>query len=610
MKTVTSRILFVLILACFTSATMVSQVKPKAGSPHTAKVNAGQPYVLMDANNLTSWVRSDGNYPALTHNEWNGEFPKGSGVGTVYQEGIVFGGKVFDGLYSDSIRITGNTYFTGMQPGSILVDQSGKTVGAEDPSNLSTRAYAVRADMPPTIEDDTASWPDLKVDAAAYYQKDTSQVSSQEIRDHAAQYFADWREWPAAKGAPWFVDSVKVVRNDAAFDPNNPHDIPGIPDAAETIWYVCNDEDPNVTAQFAGSPPIGIEEQVTLWAFHNLSPALQPLDNVIFKQVKLIYKGNVGANSNSHIDSLFICQWVDGDIGDAGDDYGGSDSLMNLGFEYNSTTTDNVYSSAGLMTPSDGFLYVNGSATFTGSQADSAIIDFQWRKGYRYNYERPMTSIFIHQTGTANSDPDNATYSGTLQWFNVFRNCMFRPQYPAGNPLYVAYNYPSSHHIVTSYFMSGDPVTGTGWIDGLDMSAGDRRFWSMHGPISLRLHDTAEVEIAHVAALGADNIASLQILKYYASYAKYVYTASVSPSTMVTSVAGREIVPRAFTVAQNYPNPFNPSTAIEFDCPNTTDVKIEVNNTTGQKIQTLLNKKIIAGNHQIKFNAQNFSGGV
>ena len=61
---------------------------------------------------------------------------------------------------------------------------------------------------------------------------------------------------------------------------------------------------------------------------------------------------------------------------------------------------------------------------------------------------------------------------------------------------------------------------------------------------------------------------------------------------------------------QNYPNPFNPSTTIKFNLPKSSMVKIEVYNIRGQKIQTLLNKKMDAGSHQVEFNAENLSSGV
>jgi ligand-binding sensor domain-containing protein len=68
--------------------------------------------------------------------------------------------------------------------------------------------------------------------------------------------------------------------------------------------------------------------------------------------------------------------------------------------------------------------------------------------------------------------------------------------------------------------------------------------------------------------------------------------------------------PNKITLSQNYPNPFNPSTTIKYDLPKSSDVKIEVYNIAGQKIQTLLNKKIAAGSHEIEFNAENRSSGV
>jgi len=62
--------------------------------------------------------------------------------------------------------------------------------------------------------------------------------------------------------------------------------------------------------------------------------------------------------------------------------------------------------------------------------------------------------------------------------------------------------------------------------------------------------------------------------------------------------------------SQNYPNPFNPSTTIEYDLPKSSDVNIEIYNIAGEKIQTLLNEKILAGSHQVEFNAENLSSGV
>ena len=69
-------------------------------------------------------------------------------------------------------------------------------------------------------------------------------------------------------------------------------------------------------------------------------------------------------------------------------------------------------------------------------------------------------------------------------------------------------------------------------------------------------------------------------------------------------------IPVTFVLHQNYPNPFNPSTQISFNLPKPEFVTLEIYNTLGQKIETLLNKAMKAGQHEVEFNAQNLSSGI
>jgi hypothetical protein len=208
----------VLIIFLVVSTSSNGQIKPGFNNHELSKAGAGLPYALMNGNNVTSWIHSDGFFNWLVRQSWNGEYPKGSGVGTIFSEGIIFGGFVSDGLYPQMLRVTGNSYQTGMQAGAIQSDASGNTVGTDDPTSLSSRAFAVRPDAPPFLAGDTSHWPDLRMDAATFLQKSADSVTSTDKQQIAIQYFKDWSEWPARKGAPWFVDSIRVVRNDAAFD--------------------------------------------------------------------------------------------------------------------------------------------------------------------------------------------------------------------------------------------------------------------------------------------------------------------------------------------------------------------------------------------------------
>ncbi|MCB5249969.1 MAG: T9SS type A sorting domain-containing protein, partial [Candidatus Cloacimonetes bacterium] len=59
---------------------------------------------------------------------------------------------------------------------------------------------------------------------------------------------------------------------------------------------------------------------------------------------------------------------------------------------------------------------------------------------------------------------------------------------------------------------------------------------------------------------------------------------------------------------KNYPNPFNPSTTISFSVIEATHVKIEIYNTAGQKVRTLVNDVRAIGNHSIVWNGHDDSG--
>src|SRR5512135_234991 len=93
---------------------------------------------------------------------------------------------------------------------------------------------------------------------------------------------------------------------------------------------------PMLTQNLSGSPLIGIEMQRTIYGF-NASGALS---SSIFCVTRLINK------SGAPIDSMYIAQWTDPDVGSPGDDFVGCDTLLNLGFGYNGGSVDQTYGSA------------------------------------------------------------------------------------------------------------------------------------------------------------------------------------------------------------------------------------------------------------------------
>jgi Secretion system C-terminal sorting domain len=86
-------------------------------------------------------------------------------------------------------------------------------------------------------------------------------------------------------------------------------------------------------------------------------------------------------------------------------------------------------------------------------------------------------------------------------------------------------------------------------------------------------------------------------------------SAKITPTTSVDE-SHDSIIPSKFSLEQNYPNPFNPSTNIEFSLPTSTHVTLEVFNTIGQRVATLVNGKLASGSHSVTWNASNVPSGL
>jgi hypothetical protein len=75
-------------------------------------------------------------------------------------------------------------------------------------------------------------------------------------------------------------------------------------------------------------------------------------------------------------------------------------------------------------------------------------------------------------------------------------------------------------------------------------------------------------------------------------------------------VDDNKVIPTQFDLSQNYPNPFNPNTNISFSLPTESKVKLEVFNSRGEVVTTLVSETRNAGIHTINWNASNLASGV
>ena len=68
------------------------------------------------------------------------------------------------------------------------------------------------------------------------------------------------------------------------------------------------------------------------------------------------------------------------------------------------------------------------------------------------------------------------------------------------------------------------------------------------------------------------------------------------------------MIPTDYSLSQNYPNPFNPSTTISFSLPSDNHTILNIYDISGKLINTLLDKNMKTGYHNISWDGKDFYG--
>jgi|GEM_PF-4427732 len=457
--------------------------------------------------------------------QWNGtthgsagNYPKEMGS-AIFAEGILWGAKVTDkyGLKADGsiltdgsgdgtprIRVNGSRYNTGLKAGKVLLDTNGKIKTSGYSENYrEQQIWRVRRDYnTANLIDDVIIW--------EVHTHDDTQAQMDTAR---AQYQHDWVEWPADEGAPYDDVNGDGMYTPATWDEENEvwvGDIPGIPGSGQTIWTVANDlpdefTDTGIPVSISeggfGSPPIGMEIQITLWGYD--VPDSNPLSNVIYKRIRMIYVGLPGGPDDATLDTVYFTQWSDPDLGTYTDDFAGCDTTLNLGYVYNGNTWDpqfkNDYYSP---VPAVGYDFLEGPIVDMGGNPDTL----------------GMTSFIYIAAGSSVGPPDQRNYKQTLRWFNQMEGFLPNPEYPTQEPYIDPLTFKTE-----KFLLAGDPTSGTGWVDGITLPPGDRRFLMNSGPFTMALGDTQDVVVGLVGGMGVDNLSSINVLKFNDKYVQYAY---------------------------------------------------------------------------------------
>ena len=462
-------------------------------------------YSVININNMAYWMKkSSAGTTAGSPNGTQADYPIGTG-GLIYEDGFLWGAKVSDGDTSGSyrVRVGGTTYYAGLHAGYVKYNAAGEVVGVTNPADHGV--WRVRKDW------ETAN---LTADAANFWK--TDEPDADQIAAVYEDYEYSWNNWPTDLGAPYYD-----ANNDGAFSLAD-GDIPGYPGADQTLWVVANDipyivdasgtvvDTQLVAENVYGAPPVGIELQVTMWAY--AFGASDPLGNVIFKKAIMKYTGlpvtHAYYSADAKLDTMYFTQWSDPDLGTYTDDYVGCDIGLSFGYVYNGNRLDGVFNGIyNLAVPAGGYDFLQGPVDNMDIDMDGDSTEFL-----------PMTAFTYFGAGSSISDPDLSDYQGSLQFFNLMEGYLPRPSYPTQIPWT-----DLSTGLTTNFALSGDPVAGSGWIDGVQLPPGDRRLVMSSGPYEMELGSTAEVVLALAAGTGNDAVSSVSVAKYVDTYAQYAY---------------------------------------------------------------------------------------
>ena len=440
------------------------------------KVTTNDNYKYIAINQILMWVSNNGDGSHDPGTDGNGFYWPGGVNATksaIFEDGLIWGCKI-----GRETRVNGNTHRQGLQAGKILPDGT-----ADDPSLSKYRVYKIRKgweNLPPSSERD--------------------------------DYERDYNEWPVEDGAPWVDIDGDGIFTRGTDEPEFVGD--------EVLWYVANDLDEARATFTYGMPSIGLEFQTTIFGFNRSGD----LGDIVFKKYLIINKGQ------NTCKDMVLGYWSDTDLGDAGDDYTGCDTVLSLGYTYNGTNSDGIY---GTPPPAVGYDFFQGPMV-EGSPTDSAKFLGKWIHGKK---DLGLTAFTVYLNGhPPYNDPAQGQPRGSIEFYRYLTGYLWN-----GEP----FTDPNTQEDV-KFVVAGDPVEGTGWYEGPGWPGGpppkDRRHVMASGPFELAPGDSQEVVIGIVIAVGQDNIDSITELKRKDKSAQIAYDLNFQltpspPSPELTGVA-------------------------------------------------------------------------
>jgi len=397
-----------------------------------------------------------------------------------------------------------------------------------------------------------------------------------------------WSDWPGDLGAPF-----RDINGNGVWDPGI--DLPEFT-GNQMVWTVCNDANNSLHAAVGATAPMGFELHC-LYAAFNVHGVL---DSAMLIRWTVINK------SDAHYENIYLGLWSDPDLGDPYDDLPGCDTTLNLGYVYNEDSLDieprDLQARGyGLNPPAVGFQMLEGPTV------KSKVDDTARFRGRLVPGKRNLTGssfIFYDEGWWAVGPPD-----GTGEYANIAYD------YLRGKIGTRHENLVRPDGSIVYFWLSGDPVTGTGDLPenfpfGGVLNGGDMRIMLNTGPFELARGDTQEVVAAVVLARGKDRLESVTQLKARARFIRDMFDNDYQFLNVPDepSVTAPETEPLEFYLSQNSPHPFNPGTRLEYELPEPASVRIRVYDCFGRELRTLVRAQQSSGVFSVEWDGTDAGG--
>ncbi|MCH7639556.1 MAG: T9SS type A sorting domain-containing protein [Bacteroidetes bacterium] len=395
----------------------------------------------------------------------------------------------------------------------------------------------------------------------------------------------DLRDWPVDWGAP-VLDGDGIEGNYDLEEGDQPAIM-----GDQMAWWVMNDVG-NVHED-TRSDPLGIEVQVSAFAASRGARAIE----------QATYYRYVIVNRNSlTIDSAYVSLFVDADLGDATDDWIGSDTTLSMGYVFNGDDFDNPTYGIGYgIPPAQGYQVVQGPVGLPNGRDDDrdGVVD---EPDERLN----MTAA----TYFCNGCYWEGDMRGKETYFNQMQGLWWE-----GTPFTASGLGYQTNGPVTKFVFPADPATGECWsmandCKGSFVAPSDQRLVIHTGPFRVQPGESTEVVFAMPFAQGGNHLDSVAKLRVAAEIVKNAWDTGFLAPSLVEVEPGLE--PESFwlQVSAPFPNPFTDQTTIRYELSEAMVARMAVYDALGREVAVLADGEQHAGSYEVIFDGADLAPGT